>query len=656
MPLSTTPVVGRRRAAAAPAGAAQLPRRRIRRTARRAIASCRAACASSAARDRAPRHLDAARRRQQGHLGGERRAGEHASAAAARRRARSSCRAAAAICRAASPTTCSGSGRYAERADAIARLARTAVRAPRPTATERATRARPAAGGAARADARCAAGRRSRRPMRSSALDRARAARRAHLRRPTRRARCAGDRCATCTAWARVVRDRISSDTWRVLTSLDQELRDGRRDLGGRRQHDWARWRRCSIASIARLAALGGVVMESMTRGQAWRFLDMGRRLERALNLVLTLRATLTSAHADREAPLLESLLEVADSGITYRRRYLASLHVAPVLDLLLTDDEPALGHLPAGALLEHVVKLPHLPGARARRHRVGHRAGRRRALSRLEEVSVRRLAEVDADGRRPALVALHDELARELPALSDALTDSYLSHATQARQLARLSGATGDAAHVIYHVVHVTEYLYAEPVSTSHHDAAPVPPRDARRRSACTRSSRSSPAPAVRTRAPRPLRQPLHVLRDARAAPQPARRPRAPTSRSRRRAPLPATSAALGDRARRRARGRRRRGARRLRATPSRRRSCDSSDDGARVRRALVRRGPRPLLEAARDLTHAHPRRLRLRPAARPTCRRRSTRCCACAAASARTSRTWRSPACARWACPRAT
>jgi uncharacterized alpha-E superfamily protein len=77
-----------------------------------------------------------------------------------------------------------------------------------------------------------------------------------------------------------------------------------------------------------------------MTRGQAWRFLDMGRRLERAMTLVTLLRGTL-SERCDREGPLLEAVLEIADSGMTYRRRYLATLQVAPVVDLLLDRRRP---------------------------------------------------------------------------------------------------------------------------------------------------------------------------------------------------------------------------------------------------------------------------------------------------------------------------
>jgi uncharacterized circularly permuted ATP-grasp superfamily protein/uncharacterized alpha-E superfamily protein len=237
----------------------------------------------------------------------------------------------------------------------------------------------------------------------------------------------------------RVVRDRISTDTWRILTSLQQELAemDAERSSGGSTLGTLATG---LDRVIMRLAALGGVVMESMTRGQAWRFLDMGRRVERALNLVLTLRAAL-SRTSEREAPLLESVLDVADSGMTYRRRYLASLHVVPVIDLLVTDDSnPRSVIFQLQSLAEHLSQLPRLPalgaGAGARGAEETPDGIAAAAVARLREVDLTTVCALDAQGRRPALTALLDTLVRELPALSDALSGQYLSHATVSRQL----------------------------------------------------------------------------------------------------------------------------------------------------------------------------------------------------------------------------
>ena len=95
--------------------------------------------------------------------------------------------------------------------------------------------------------------------------------------------------------------------------------------------------------------------MEGMTRGHGWRFLDIGRRLERALQMAELLRTALGFAtHAD--AGRLEALLEIADSSITYRSRYLTSLQTDLVLDLLLADEaNPRSMAFQLARLREHV-------------------------------------------------------------------------------------------------------------------------------------------------------------------------------------------------------------------------------------------------------------------------------------------------------------
>ena len=75
---------------------------------------------------------------------------------------------------------------------------------------------------------------------------------------------------------------------------------------------------------IITLSAFLGTAMESMTRGDGWRFLDIGRRLERASQMTGLLRYGL---HEDTPGVgVLEAILEMADSSITYRSRYLTSL------------------------------------------------------------------------------------------------------------------------------------------------------------------------------------------------------------------------------------------------------------------------------------------------------------------------------------------
>ena len=86
------------------------------------------------------------------------------------------------------------------------------------------------------------------------------------------------------------------------------------------------------------LSAFSGMERENITRGPGWLFLNLGRRLERAMYSVRQLREL--TAPLDQESwPLLEYLLEVADSSMTYRSRYFTTLQPVPVLDLLLADE-----------------------------------------------------------------------------------------------------------------------------------------------------------------------------------------------------------------------------------------------------------------------------------------------------------------------------
>jgi uncharacterized circularly permuted ATP-grasp superfamily protein/uncharacterized alpha-E superfamily protein len=234
----------------------------------------------------------------------------------------------------------------------------------------------------------------------------------------------------------RLVRDRISTDTWRVLAALDDEVQARAADLETNpleTLHDLLN------RVVVRLAAFSGLVMESMTRGQAWRFLDMGRRVERAMTLLMLLRGSLT-VPCTREGPLLESVLDIADSVMTYRRRYLATLQVAPVVDLLLTDEtNPRSVIYQMEALHQHICTLPNaLDGMRTPQQRTA-----LSVLTELKLADIDRLCGADEQGERARLAALLIDLGGRIPALSDSLSDRYLNHATLSRHLTHDDGAS---------------------------------------------------------------------------------------------------------------------------------------------------------------------------------------------------------------------
>ncbi len=237
----------------------------------------------------------------------------------------------------------------------------------------------------------------------------------------------------------RLVRDRISIDTWRVLAALDEEAGRFEQIAGADRLSVLTdRLNRVVIT----LAAFSGLLMESMTRGQSWRFLDMGRRLERAVTLLTLLRATTVRA-ADHERPLLEAVLEIADSGMTYRRRYLATLQTAPVLDLLLVDDtNPRSVLFQVRALAEHMRALPPLGNAAALSPQLRLVIA---AQNELELTEIERLCAADGAGDRPELDAALRRLGTVLPAISESLSDSYLNHAAVPRHLQREERGGGE-------------------------------------------------------------------------------------------------------------------------------------------------------------------------------------------------------------------
>ncbi|MGE5755544.1 MAG: circularly permuted type 2 ATP-grasp protein [Planctomycetaceae bacterium] len=273
-----------------------------------------------------------------------------------------------------------------------------------------------------------------------------------------------GSLAATINTLQRVagkVRDRISTDMWRILSGLDaragepHDARERPRSGAGRaaRGRDPESHRALSELldlldrRVITLSAFGGLVMESMTRGQAWRFLDMGRRMERSLQTIGLLRSTLVPS-SGTEGPLLEALLEIADSAMTYRRRYLSSLQTAPVLDLLLADEaNPRSLAFQLAALSEGIDHLPRddaAPGRSAEQRLI------LSSLTGLRVADIDQLALVSPSGQRPELDRLLAGMEADLPLLSDALTRDYLTHLQASRQFAHRKGS-GEPNDILY-------------------------------------------------------------------------------------------------------------------------------------------------------------------------------------------------------------
>ncbi|MEO1190710.1 MAG: circularly permuted type 2 ATP-grasp protein [Pseudomonadota bacterium] len=220
------------------------------------------------------------------------------------------------------------------------------------------------------------------------------------------------------------LRVRLSRDTWELL----QELLSAPLSEALLPGYGQDRATRLLDELVAKLSALNGLVMENMTRDFGWRFLDMGRRLERGWRITRSIHAIAGKGEAEREGGL-ELLLEQADSLMTYSWRYKAEPQLAPILDLLLVDDSnPRALLFQVDRLTAHLKALPEPGESRARLSQTD------RLLiglsSSLQLADIHKLTE----GGPQELDRLLDQSRAALEEVSDAITERFFSHALETR------------------------------------------------------------------------------------------------------------------------------------------------------------------------------------------------------------------------------
>jgi uncharacterized alpha-E superfamily protein len=178
------------------------------------------------------------------------------------------------------------------------------------------------------------------------------------------------------------------------------------------------------VALQQQLTAFEGLTAEAMPRDTAWRFLDLGRRIERGGQLLSLLRGLLHPA--DGSAPTefrLQTVLHLADCLSTYRSVFHGSLNTVAALDWLFHSPENPRGlHFQVDRINTHLALLPEelAPQAVA--------ALRTLAFRILSDV---RLAPLEALAADPAKAnAAFQDVRQALASMSDQLTQIYFSHA----------------------------------------------------------------------------------------------------------------------------------------------------------------------------------------------------------------------------------
>jgi uncharacterized circularly permuted ATP-grasp superfamily protein/uncharacterized alpha-E superfamily protein len=216
------------------------------------------------------------------------------------------------------------------------------------------------------------------------------------------------------------MRERLSEDFWKLLVDLEGALAG--------RAHDHvteAEGLARADAALRALATLSGLAQENMNRVAGWRFLDMGRRIERGIN---TCRFARQFAEDEAGQDELDLLLDLVDSQITYRSRYVIGIALAPVRDLVLLDPfNPRSLAFQVDALKAHFAALPPL-------HMDGMPEEPNRQLIRLaSEIETATAAEL-----KPVRALVFEQM---LLKLSDAVAARYFLHGANATPSKRLSG-----------------------------------------------------------------------------------------------------------------------------------------------------------------------------------------------------------------------
>src|SRR5437588_5595636 len=213
------------------------------------------------------------------------------------------------------------------------------------------------------------------------------------------------------------LRERLSPDAWQVITEMTERL--------ALQVDDDDAVVSAAELELRELARFAGLAQENMNRAAGWRFLEMGRRIERAINTARFARQFGYDEAGDED---LDVLLTLVDCQITYRSRYLVGPALAPVRDLAVLDPyNPRSVAFQVAALNEHIASLPSLKehGLIERPQRLAVALQATLATTEAETLEVKTLFSLEQD----------------LLTLADAIGLHYFPHGPNASRPEKLTG-----------------------------------------------------------------------------------------------------------------------------------------------------------------------------------------------------------------------
>ena len=227
-------------------------------------------------------------------------------------------------------------------------------------------------------------------------------------------------------------KELLSSDTIRVindlrdaLDNLESSLKNG---LSSAPEEDLD-------PLVIPLIALSGLIQESMVRGVGWHFLDMGRRVERAMQIMKTVSALITPVvdKTDNET-LLHAMLRSMEVLITYRRHSRTRAGLELGLELVMLDASN-----PRSLLFQFEQLQQHFAALRIGDTNLRELEEEDRVL--LEAVTSLKLSRIahlaeHEEGSRKQLSILLNKLDKLLSDFSNVVSDKYFDHRIDPQQL----------------------------------------------------------------------------------------------------------------------------------------------------------------------------------------------------------------------------
>lgn len=238
------------------------------------------------------------------------------------------------------------------------------------------------------------------------------------------------------------LRDRLSLELMRVLNDLDDNQKQIQATLAEIHHSDLLTINGDVLPSLIErleamlvtLAAFTGLAQENLTHGDNWRFIMMGKRTERAHQSIAVIKVFMQ--HDRDNTHLLETLLRLFDSTITYRTRYRSTLNSMLVTHSLLLDEVNPRSVAYQFRCIDEDVK--NLPGRRGSNYQ--------EPLLRLSTAGLSRVRLADTEdllsssSKRQTMDTFLSVLARIPIDLTTALTATYFTHSELQRSLIQTS------------------------------------------------------------------------------------------------------------------------------------------------------------------------------------------------------------------------